>query len=193
MSFLFGPRSASKTFKPKKNLPDEPHQANLMKWVLDKIFWHFIQKWYFRHAAATLGSGNLRQAVILPDGEDINEWVAFNTVDFVNQITMLVGTLADYCREDTCPVMSAGAKYEYHWADGNHVKIPIKCSAPKYIDYLMTWIQDQVDDESLFPSKIGAPFPRNFLSIAKLILKRLFRVYAHVYHQHFKEVKLIVE
>ena len=31
-------------------------------------------------------------------GEDINEWVAFNTVDFVNQITMLVGTLADYCR-----------------------------------------------------------------------------------------------
>ena len=31
MSFLFGPRSASKTFKPKKNLPDEPHQANLMK------------------------------------------------------------------------------------------------------------------------------------------------------------------
>jgi len=141
-----------------------------------------------KHAAATLGSGNLRQAVILPDGEDINEWVAFNTVDFVNQITMLVGTLADYCREDTCPVMSAGAKYEYHWADGNHVKIPIKCSAPKYIDYLMTWIQDQVDDESLFPSKIGAPFPRNFLSIAKLILKRLFRVYAHVYHQHFKEV-----
>ena len=66
---------------------------------------------------------------------------------------------------------------------------PIKCSAPKYIDYLMTWIQDQIDDEALFPSKIGVPFPRNFISIAKLILKRLFRIYAHVYHQHFKEVK----
>ena len=104
--------------------------------------------------------------------------------------------------------MSAGPKYEYHWADGQTVKKPIKCSAPKYIDYLMTWVQDQLDDENLFPSKIGmhdinhnafkyildwtcfigVPFPRNFLSIAKTILKRLFRVYAHIYHQHFPEV-----
>lgn len=51
--------------------------------------------------------------------------------------------------------MSAGPKYEYHWADGLTVKKPIKCSAPKYIDYLMTWVQDQLDDETLFPSKIG--------------------------------------
>ena len=49
----------------------------------------------------------------------------------------------------------SGPKYEYHWADGQTVKRPIKCSAPKYIDYLMTWAQDQLDDESLFPSKIG--------------------------------------
>ena len=75
---------------------------------------------------------------------------------------------------------------QYHWADGNQVKKPIKCSAPKYIDFLMTWVQDQLDDETLFPSKIGVPFPNNFLTNAKTILKRLFRVYAHVYHQHFK-------
>jgi MOB kinase activator 1 len=83
----------------------------------------------------------------------------------------------------------------------------------------MTWVQDQLDDETLFPSKIGkedpvvwcwvvgraklhcsvyvnrllyfvpgVPFPKNFLTIAKTILKRLFRVYAHIYHQHFSEV-----
>ena len=46
-------------------------------------------------------------------------------------------------------------RFEYHWADGTTVKKPIKCSAPKYIDYLMTWVQEQVDDENLFPSKIG--------------------------------------
>lgn len=34
----------------------------------------------------------------------------------------------------------------------------------------------------------GVPFPKNFQSIAKTILKRLFRVYAHIYHQHFSEV-----
>ena len=46
-------------------------------------------------------------------------------------------------------------RYEYHWADGTTVKKPIKCSAPKYIDYLMTWVQEQLDDEAIFPSKIG--------------------------------------
>lgn len=68
---------------------------------------------------------------------------------------MLYGTITEFCTEDSCPIMSAGPKYEYHWADGHTVKKPIKCSAPKYIDYLMTWVQDQLDDEALFPSKIG--------------------------------------
>ncbi|XP_006873857.1 PREDICTED: MOB kinase activator 1B [Chrysochloris asiatica] len=166
-----GGSRSSKTFKPKKNIPEGSHQYELLK-----------------HAEATLGSGNLRMAVMLPEGEDLNEWVAVNTVDFFNQINMLYGTITDFCTEESCPVMSAGPKYEYHWADGTNIKKPIKCSAPKYIDYLMTWVQDQLDDETLFPSKIGVPFPKNFMSVAKTILKRLFRVYAHIYHQHFDPV-----
>lgn len=125
---------------------------------------------------------------MLPEGEDLNEWIAVNTVDFFNQINMLYGTITDHCTPESCPVMSAGPKFEYLWADGASVKKPIKCSAPKYIDYLMSWVQDQLDDESLFPSKIGVPFPKNFVSIAKTMLKRLFRVYAHIYHQHFPQV-----
>ena len=31
-----------------------------------------------KHIDATLGSGNLREAVRLPPGEDINEWLAVN-------------------------------------------------------------------------------------------------------------------
>ena len=167
----FSGNRSNRTFKPKKNIPEGTHQHDLMK-----------------HAAATLGSGNLRLAVSLPEGEDPNEWVAVNIVDFFNQINMLYGTITEFCTEDNCPVMSAGPKYEYHWADGQTVKKPIKCSAPKYIDYLMTWVQDQLDDEQLFPSKIGVPFPKTFMSSAKTIMKRLFRVYAHIYHQHFNEV-----
>lgn len=34
----------------------------------------------------------------------------------------------------------------------------------------------------------GVPFPKTFIQSAKTILKRLFRVYAHIYHQHFREV-----
>jgi len=167
---------SNKTFKPKKNINEGSHQHDLMK-----------------YATATLGSGNLRLAVRLPDGEDLNEWVAVNIVDFFNQINMLYGTITEYCSENTCPVMSAGPKYEYHWADGHTVKKPIKCSAPKYIDYLMTWVQDQLDDELLFPSKIGIAFPSNFMQCAKTILKRLFRVYAHIYHEHFGQVVQLKE
>ena len=101
---------------------------------------------------------------------------------------MLYGTITEFCTEQTCPVMSAGPKYEYHWADGVIIKKPIKCSAPRYIDYLMNWIQSQVDNEAIFPSAIGVPFPKNFQSIAKSILKRLFRVYAHIYYEHFSQV-----
>lgn len=35
-----------------------------------------------KHIDATLGSGNLREAVRLPPGEDINEWLAVNSKNF---------------------------------------------------------------------------------------------------------------
>ena len=34
-----------------------------------------------KHAQNTLGSGNLRLAVQLPDGEDLHEWIAVNSND----------------------------------------------------------------------------------------------------------------
>ncbi|KJE90409.1 mps one binder kinase activator-like 1 [Capsaspora owczarzaki ATCC 30864] len=169
MSWIF--TKGSKTFKPKRNIPEGTKQYQLKK-----------------YAEATLGSGNLRLAVTLPEGEDLNEWVAVNTVDFFNQINMLYGTITEFCTAEECPVMSAGPKYEYHWADGQNVKKPIKCSAPEYIDFLMTWVQGQLDDETIFPSKIGVPFPKSFQATAKNILKRLFRVYAHIYHSHFNKI-----
>lgn len=61
---------SSKTFKPKKNIPEGSHQYELLK-----------------HAEATLGSGNLRLAVMLPEGEDLNEWVAVNSKHLVYLFT----------------------------------------------------------------------------------------------------------
>ncbi len=66
-----------------------------------------------RHIEATLGSGNIREAVQLPPGEDLNEWLAVNTVDFYNAISVLFGTLEEFCTAKTCPVMSAGPKVQW--------------------------------------------------------------------------------
>ena len=141
-----------------------------------------------KYAEATLGSGNLRLAVTLPEGEDTNEWLAVNTVDFFNQINMLYGTITEFCTPESCEVMSAGSRYEYKWPAPKKGGPPIKASAPEYVDLLMTWVQTQLDDEAIFPSKIGVPFPKDFISMVKTIFKRLFRVYAHIYQSHFAKI-----
>lgn len=46
---------------------------------------------------------------------------------------------------------------------------------------------------NIWPCIVGVPFPRNFITIAKTILKRLFRVYAHIYHAHFDDVITLQE
>jgi Mob1/phocein family len=46
----------------------------------------------------------------------------------------------------------------------------------------------QLDDQAIFPQEYGVPFPHNFVDVVKVIFKRLFRVYAHIYHSHFKHV-----
>merc|ERR1712217_668887 len=134
------------TFKPKKTFAKGTKRHDLHK-----------------HAKATLGSGNLKAAVTLPEEEELQEWLAVNTVDFFNQINLLYGSISDFCTEQTCPTMSAGTKYEYYWADGEKIKKPIKCSAPEYMDYLMTWVQAILDDETVFPSRVDVPFPKNFI------------------------------
>ncbi|MQL70822.1 hypothetical protein Taro_003098 [Colocasia esculenta] len=173
--FLCALRS-QKTFRPKKSAPSGSKGAQLRKQI-----------------DATLGSGNLREAVRLPPGEDMNEWLAVNTVDFFNQVNLLYGTLTEFCTPDNCPTMTAGPKYEYRWADGVQIKKPIEVSAPKYVEYLMDWIEVQLDDESIFPQKLGTPFPPNFKEVVKTIFKRLFRVYAHIYHSHFQKILSLKE
>jgi MOB kinase activator 1 len=49
----------NKTFKPKRKLAKGTKRYSLHK-----------------QAKASLGSGDLRQAVVLPENEDLNEWLA---------------------------------------------------------------------------------------------------------------------
>ena len=65
LSFVSGSRNY-KTFKPKKHIAEGSHQFELMKYAMQ-----------------TLGSGNLRLAVALPEGEDLNEWVAVNSKSYL--------------------------------------------------------------------------------------------------------------
>ena len=46
----------------------------------------------------------------LPVGEDLCEWLAVNTVDFYNAISVLFGTLEEFCTVQSCSLMTAGPK-----------------------------------------------------------------------------------
>ncbi len=124
---------------------------------------------------------DLRETVKLPSSEELNDWIAVHVVDFFNRINLLYGVVSDYCTNETCPVMSGGPKYEYLWCDNENYKKPTHLSAPQYISLLMEWIEKQINDENIFPVAVGVPFPKNFHSVCKKLLNRLFRVFVHVY------------
>ena len=69
------------------------------------------------------------------------------------------------------------------------MKKPLRCSAPKYVEYLMEWVQTTLDDERIFPTAPSDPFPSNIRDIIRTMFKRLFRVYAHMYLHHFDVLK----
>jgi len=73
------------------------------------------------------------------------------------------------------------------------LKKPIACSAPEYVDYLLSWVQGLLDNESIFPSNTDVPFPRSFISIAKQVFRKLFRVFAHIYYSHFENIVQLQE
>lgn len=122
-----------------------------------------------KKAQASLNAGlDLKQAVQLPHGEDLNDWVAVHVVDFFNRINLIYGTISDSCTDQSCPVMSGGPKYEYRWQDEHKYKKPTALSAPKYMSLLMDWIEVQINNENIFPTNVGkcvvGDFPCHVLS-----------------------------
>ena len=64
----------------------------------------------------TLGTGNLRDAVTLPDGEDEREWVSMKLVDHFNDCQMVYCLVNDCCTEAACPTCTAGPSVSFRWA-----------------------------------------------------------------------------
>jgi hypothetical protein len=46
-------------------------------------------------------------------------------------------------------------RFEYLWQDSETYKRPTKMPAPQYIEHLMGWVQSNIDNEAVFPSRIG--------------------------------------
>lgn len=125
-----------------------------------------------------------KELVVLPREIDLNEWLASNTTTFFNHINLQYSTISEFCTADTCQTMAVGST-QYYWYDERGKKI--KCTAPQYVDFVMSSVQKLVTDEDIFPTKYGKEFPNSFESLVKKIFRYLFHVLAHIYSAHFKE------
>jgi len=135
---------------------------------------------------AALVKGNFKTIVMLPKYVDIMEWVAVNIFDFYTNLNEFYGVITECCTAQACPTMSAGQTLNYTWI--NQDRKSVNLAAPTYIDYVMTWIQNLINDEATFPTKAGREFPKSFPSTVKHVYRQLLRVFAHIYHSHFQQI-----
>lgn len=115
------------------------------------------------------------------------------------------------CNPTTCPKMSAGKNHSYTWLNRNHE--PVELPAYEYMTLMQRWMSGKMDDPALFPTDpdtvsfaihpeytsnaaqqgpdewLGARsrFPKQLGGTCQLIFRQIFRVYAHLYWDHFVE------
>lgn len=136
-----------------------------------------------------LPDADLKALVDLPAGLDYNEWLASHTLALFEHVNLVYGTISEFCTTSGCPDMTGPGNRTYLWFDEKGKKTRV--AAPQYIDYVMTFTQKTVSDESIFPTKYANEFPSSFESIARKILRLQFHVIAHLYAAHFREIALL--
>lgn len=60
-------------------------------------------------------------------------------------------------------------------------------SAPTYCEHLLIWVEKQLADETFLPINPSARFPSHYRKGLSVIYKRMFRIYAHTFHSHFRD------
>lgn len=115
--------------------------------------------------------------------------MATSVVDFYNQINLLYGAITEFCSPTSCPEMKATDEFEYLWHDPPAYPKPTRLPAPTYISHLLSWTSNHLSNPSIFPTQPGVPFPENFEKTVKVLFKRLYRVYAHIYCHHYSVVR----
>lgn len=135
------------------------------------------------------------ESVKLPNGEDLKEWIAIHTIDFYNKINMLFSDVFETCTPKSCPLMTAGST-TYLFRNGKKYKKPTEVPASEYCEMSLDWIEEALNNESLFPTNFSLLTPdgeKDFRHTIKEITKRIFRLYAHIFYSHYDTVKQLGE
>eukprot|EP00741_Cyanophora_paradoxa_P024041 tig00021721_g23216.t1 len=146
----------------------------------------------------TCSDATLRRKCRAPRGADLCEWLTTNLREFFQILNLLWSiSCEEECTAESCPRMTAGEACEYLWQDVSSAEFaePRRVPAREYVERLFTWVELQLEDESLFPEpgSLGQRISPSFLPALKTIFRRLLRVYAHIYRSHFpfREIRML--
>lgn len=146
------------------------------------------------YTRATLGAGgSITEAVSLPPGESCAGWVAVHAIDFYNEVSTIWAVMAsDPYLNSFGPGEGYPSGVEYRWAEVNNRNSPtISVSAPTYIEKVLRWIADQINDETKFPDdddeaeSLRVFTTPQFAALCGQIFRRIFRVYGIIYSSFF--------
>lgn len=147
------------------------------------------------YTKSTLGAGgSINEAVALPPGESCAGWVAVHAIDFYNDVSTIWAVMAsDPYLNSFGPGEGFPIGVEYRWSDdsNNRNAATISVSAPVYIEKVLLWIADQINDETKFPDdddeaeSLRVFQTPAFAALCGQIFRRTFRVYGIIYSSFF--------
>ncbi|KAG8433958.1 hypothetical protein GDO86_012351 [Hymenochirus boettgeri] len=141
-----------------------------------------------RYTAARIMDADILMLVALPKGLNVDEWLASNASAFYNHVSLLYGSISEFCTISSCPTMKAWS-IQYQWTDERGRKR--KCSAPQYADYAASIIQKILTDEDLVPTKHCKEFPKGFRPAIQKTFRFLFHLLGHIYTCHYKTAVML--
>ena len=141
-------------------------------------------------SASLGGTGHTREAVRRPPGEDADSWVASQTLLVFQHVDLLWELLGDGCAPEL--PMTAGSSAEYLLprdlaleasddGGGELLRLP----AAEYIPSVLKWASALLSDEAIFPTSPETRFPKKSAQLIKTITRRMFRIFAHIFHHHW--------
>jgi MOB kinase activator 1 len=87
--------------------------------------------------------------------------------------------VSDDCTSESCPTMSAGHQYEYRWRDVETGDV-ISVGASSYMHFLFDWAESVSENQNTMSN--------NVVALCSDMARRLFRAYAHVFHEHYTHI-----